>query len=66
MPRVLTGYLKEEMGLRYRKLQKVAIQANSQRNLILRQQYALTMLPLLQTSARIINIDETWISTTPN
>ncbi len=40
--------LKNEMGLRYRRVKKVPIQANSERCLILRQQYALKMIGLLE------------------
>ncbi len=39
--------MKKELGLGYRRVQKVPIQGNSERCLVLRQQYALKMLPLL-------------------
>ena len=41
-----------------------ALMFGAERPLSISPGYALTMLPLLQTSARIINIDETWVSTT--
>ena len=56
--------LKKEMGLGYRKVKKVPRQGNSQRCLVLRQQYALKMLELLDQGKRVINVDETWISET--
>ena len=41
--------MKKELGLGYRRVQKVPIQGNSERCLVLRQQYALKMLPLLKS-----------------
>ena len=40
--------LREELRLRYRRTNKVLQQANSQRCKVLRQQYALTLLSLLE------------------
>ena len=42
----------------YRKATKVPRQGNTERCLVLRQQYALVILPLLEQSRRIINVDE--------
>jgi len=42
----------------------VPIQANSQRCLVLRQQYALAMLELLMQDKRVINVDESWLNET--
>ena len=56
--------MKKELCLGYRRVQKVPIQGNSERCLVLRQQYALTILPLLQSGRRIINVDESWINET--
>ena len=42
----------------------VTIQANSERCLVLRQQYALKMLPLLEKGRRLINVDESWLNQT--
>ena len=39
--------MKDELGLGYRIARKVPIQANQERCLVLRQQYAMEMLPLL-------------------
>ena len=54
----------DELGLGYRLAKKVPVQANEPRCLILRQQYAMTMLDLLRNRKRILNIDETWINDT--
>ena len=56
--------LKEELGLRYRKTKKIPLQANSQRCKVLRQQYALTLLSLLDQGKRVIQVDETWLNET--
>ena len=55
-------FMKKDLGLSYRKVKKVAVQANSERCLVLRQQYAVTMLPLLTKGVRVINVDETWLN----
>ena len=48
----------------YRLAKTVTIQANSERCLVLRQQYALKLLPLLESGRRIINVDESWLNQT--
>ena len=54
--------LKKDLGLGYRLAKKVPPQANSERCLVLRQQYAIRMIELLQEKKRIINVDESWIN----
>jgi len=54
--------MKDELGLGYRMARKVPMQANTIRCLVLRQQYALVMLPLLEKGIRILNIDESWLN----
>ena len=54
--------MKELMGLSFRRVRKVPVQANLDRCLVLRQQYALTMLSLLGSGKRVINVDETWLA----
>ena len=63
MPKVRT-VLKKELGIGYRTARQVPIQANSERCLVLRQQYSLKMLALLEEGTRIINIDESWLNDT--
>jgi hypothetical protein len=53
--------LKHGLGFKYKKLSKVAVQANSERCLVQRQQYALQMLALLQQRKRILNIDQSFL-----
>ena len=56
--------MKKDLGLTYRIAKKVPIQSNSERCLVLRQQYAYRMLDMLDTDQRIINIDESWLNET--
>lgn len=53
---------RREMGLKYKKIKMLPYQGNSERNLVLRQQFAMKMMDLLQQGKRILNVDETWIS----
>ena len=63
VPKVRT-VLKKELGLGYRRARQVPIQGNSERCLVLRQQYSLKMLALLEEGTRIINVDESWLNDT--
>ena len=49
------------MNLRYKRLKYGAPEANSERCLVQRQQYALKMLDLLHQGKRVYNVDESWI-----
>ena len=53
--------MRNKLGLKYRAVKFNDVQANSERCLVLRQQYALKMLELLSTGKRIINVDESWV-----
>ena len=54
--------MKSELSLRYLPLKRIAYQANSAYALILRKQFAETMIGLLKKGKHIINVDETWIN----
>ena len=56
--------LRKDLHMGYRMVKTVTVQANSERCLVLRQQYALRMLPLLESGRRIINVDESWLNQT--
>ena len=56
--------LREALNLSWRTAKPIPIQCNSERCLVLRQQYAIKMLPLLRSGKVILNIDESWINTT--
>ena len=53
--------MKTELGMRYKKILPVSIHANSPKNLVCRQRFALKFLELLQAGKTILNIDETWL-----
>ena len=54
--------LKQDLKLSFLKSKKLHPLVNSERCLVLRQQYALKMLDLLKQGRRIVNIDETWLN----
>ena len=56
--------MRKEFRLGYRKVGGIPVQANSERCLVLRQQYALRMVGVLEQGIRVINIDESWINAT--
>ena len=56
--------MKSEFKLSYLKAKKLQSSANSEVNMVLRQQYALKMLELLREGKRIVNIDESWLNET--
>ena len=53
--------MRNEMGWKYKKFKTDSIQANSERCLVERQQYAVHMFRLIQEGKVIYNIDESWI-----
>ena len=56
--------LKKDMGLSYRRAKPIAIQCNSERCLVLRQQFARNLIDLLHDKWNIINVDESWLNET--
>ena len=55
---LITTVLKDLFGMSYRKILHTAYLANSDRSLVLRQKFAMMILPLLAQGKRIINFDE--------
>ena len=53
--------MKRDLGMRYRKVLPVSIHGNNERNLVLRQQYAIRLIHLLKEGKTILNVDETWL-----
>ena len=45
----------------YRRLRPQSLHANSEKNMVLRQQFAITLLETIKRKKYIINVDETWI-----
>ena len=56
--------MREEMGMRFRKIVPVSIHGNSEKNLVLRQQFARVLIDLLMQGKTILNVDETWLGMT--
>ena len=56
--------MKLEMGMRFRRITDQSIHANSPKNLILRQQFAMEFLKQWKKDKLIINVDETWLGMT--
>jgi hypothetical protein len=50
--------MKTDLGMCYRKIVPMAIHANSSKNLVLRQQFALELIRQLGAGKRVMNIDE--------
>ena len=58
---LIRSVLRQDLGMRYKKIVPIAWTANSHRNLILRQRFALAFLGIDLDKKVILNIDETWI-----
>ena len=54
--------MRNDEGMRFRKVKVGPKNINSEKCLVLRQQYALTLLKLLAEGKRVINLDETWLN----
>ena len=54
----------KDLAMGYRLAKSVPVQGNTARCLVLRQQYALTMLDLLEKGRRVINVDQSWLNQT--
>ena len=63
-PWTVAKILKDQYGLSFRRPPKVARQSNTDKAIAARVMYAEKMLSLLQQGKTIINMDESWISTT--
>jgi hypothetical protein len=53
--------LRYDLGLRYKPLLYGAPEANTERCMVLRQQFAIRFLQILKDGKRVYNIDESWI-----
>ena len=53
--------MKEDLGMRYRKIKTVSLHSNSEKNLVLRQRWALEFLNQARKRKIFLNVDETWI-----
>ena len=53
--------LRDELHMRYKKIKHVSVHANSQKNLVLRQQFALELIKHIHAGKTILNVDESWL-----
>ena len=54
----------KDLRMGYRIAKTLPVQSNTERALVLRQQYSMHLLPMLEKGTRIINIDESWLNQT--
>ena len=50
--------MSNELEMSYRKVKPVSLHANSEKNLVLRQQFALRLLGAMKAGKTVLNIDE--------
>jgi hypothetical protein len=53
--------MKDLLGMKYTKIIYQAVQANSERARVQRQQCALIFIKLWKNNTRFISVDETWV-----
>ena len=53
--------LKEDLGMKFRKIKKSSLHLNSEQNLILRQEWAVRFLKLWNEGKTFLNFDESWM-----
>ncbi len=53
--------MRSKLNMKYKKVVPVSVHANSEKNLVLRQQFAIKFISILQSKSIIINVDESWI-----
>ena len=58
---LVRSVMKEELGMRYRKIKTVSLHSNSEKNLVLRQRWAIEFLNLARKKKIFLNVDETWL-----
>ena len=59
--KLVGSVMKEELGMRFRKIKTVSLHSNSEKNLVLRQRWAIEFLALTRKKKIFLNVDETWL-----
>ena len=54
----IQNLMKQDLGMRYKKIKKISLHGNSSNNLILRQRFGIKLLSLTQKKTIFINMDE--------
>ena len=57
----IRAVMREDLDMRYRKIKAVSVHGNSEKNRVLRQQFAKHYIEALSTGKIILNVDETWL-----
>ena len=57
----LMHLMHHNLGMRYKKVSRISWQSNSDKNLILRHQFAYNFLKIDHFEKVVINVDETWL-----
>ena len=60
---VIRDVMRNELDLRYKKINTISFQGNSDKNKVLRQQFAKTLLEIDFNKFTLINLDESWVGT---
>ena len=53
--------MKDDLGMSYRKVVGVSLHTNSEKNMVLRQRFAMEFIKVLQEGKVVLNVDETWL-----
>jgi hypothetical protein len=53
--------MRDDLGMRFRKIKTVSLHSNSEKNLVLRQRWSLEFLAQTRKKKVFINVDETWL-----
>ena len=59
--REMASIMKKDLGMRFKKIQSVSVRTNSEKNLVLRQQFAVNLIQVLNSGKRVLNVDQTWL-----
>ena len=59
--RYVRSVMREELDMRFRKIKTVSLHSNSEKNLVLRQRWALEFLTQARKKKVFLNVDETWL-----
>ena len=59
--RDVRSVMQEELDMRFRRIKTVSLHSNSEKNLVLRQRWALEFLTQARKKKVFLNVDETWL-----
>ena len=53
--------MRKQLNMKFKKIVPISIHGNSEKNLVLRQQFAKNLIQLLMSGKTLLNVDESWI-----